>query len=59
MFIGHVVIFAYGIAWLASGMGFGAAWAAGVAPFYYGTIFKTLLAAACLRAGWSIANVRS
>jgi biotin transport system substrate-specific component len=59
MFVGHVVISAYGLAWLGSSMGLDRAWAVGVAPFYYATVFKTLLAAACLWAGWSIANFRS
>lgn len=58
MFIGHAVIFTYGLAWLASGIGLERAWATGVAPFYYATLFKTLLAAACLKGGWSIANFR-
>jgi biotin transport system substrate-specific component len=58
MFVGHVVIFAYGLAWLGSSIGLTKAWAVGVAPFYYATVFKTLLAAACLWAGWSIANNR-
>ena len=58
MFIGHAVIFAYGIAWLASSVGFAQAWAAGVAPFYLATVFKTLLAAACMNAAWSVANLR-
>ena len=52
MFIGHVLILAYGIAWLASSIGFDKAWASGVAPFYLATVFKTLLAAAFMRAGW-------
>lgn len=58
MFIGHVVIFAYGLAWLASQIGFEKAWATGVAPFYLATLFKTLLAAACMRAGWAAVNQR-
>lgn len=60
MLIGHAVIFACGLAWLTSGIGLdmAVAWAAGVVPFYYATIFKTLLAAAFLKGGWSIANFR-
>ena len=58
MFIGHAVIFVYGLAWLASGIGLAKAWALGVAPFYLATVFKTLLAAACIKAGWSAANLR-
>ena len=58
MLVGHIVIFAYGIAWLASGIGFEKAWAVGVAPFYLATVFKSLLAAALLWAGRSAANLR-
>ena len=58
MFIGHLVIFAFGIAYLGALIGYERAWAFGVAPFYLATLFKTLLAAACMKAGWSIANLR-
>ena len=58
MFIGHLVIFAFGIAYLGALIGSEKAWAFGVAPFYLATLFKTLLAAACMKAGWSIANLR-
>lgn len=58
MFIGHLVIFAFGIAYLGALIGYEKAWAFGVAPFYLATLFKTLLAAACMKAGWSIANLR-
>jgi biotin transport system substrate-specific component len=58
MFIGHAVIFAYGMAWLANGIGLAKAWAVGVEPFYLATVFKTLLAAACIKVGWSGANLR-
>ncbi len=59
MFVGHVVISVYGLAWLGSNMGLAKAWAVGIAPFYFATVFKTLLAAACLWAGWSIASNRA
>ena len=59
VFIGHAVIFAYGMAWLANGIGLAKAWAVGVEPFYLATVFKTLLAAACIKAGWSAANLRA
>ena len=52
MAIGHVVIFAFGFAWLALALGAENAWAAGVAPFYAATLVKTLLAAALIRAAW-------
>jgi biotin transport system substrate-specific component len=58
MLIGHVVISAYGVAWLGSSIGLMDAWNVGVLPFFYANVFKTLLAAACMRAGWSIANFR-
>jgi biotin transporter BioY len=46
------------MAWLANGIGLAKAWAVGVEPFYLATVFKTLLAAACIKAGWSAANLR-
>jgi biotin transport system substrate-specific component len=52
------VIFAFGITYLGALIGYEKAWALGVAPFYLATLFKTLLAAACMKAGWSIANFR-
>ena len=45
--------------WLATIVGIEKVWALGVAPFYLATVFKTLLAAACIKAGWSAANLRS
>jgi biotin transport system substrate-specific component len=53
MAIGHVVIFAFGFAWLALLMGSEKAWALGVAPFYAATLLKTLLAAALVGAAWT------
>ncbi len=58
MFIGQAVISTYGIAWLGSSIGLAKAWAVGVMPFLYANLFKILLAAACVRACWSIANFR-
>lgn len=58
MFIGHVVIFVFGVAWLAGLIGFEKAWAAGVAPFYLATVLKTLLAAAAIQGGWKLAQAR-
>jgi len=57
MFLGHVVIFAFGTAWLGTLIGLEKAWMLGVAPFYLATLFKTLLAALCMKAGWSVANL--
>ena len=53
---GHAVIFAFGFVWLAQLIGPGKAFAAGVAPFVLATIVKTLLAAALVRAGRSMAG---
>ncbi len=58
MFLGHAVIFVFGTAWLGALIGYEKAWALGVAPFYLATVFKTVLAAACIKAGWSAANLR-
>ncbi len=58
MFLGHAMIFVFGTAWLGALIGYEKAWMAGVAPFYYATIFKTLLAAACMKTGWSLASFR-
>ena len=52
MAIGHVVVFAFGFAWLALALGAESAWAVGVAPFYAATLVKTLLAAALVGAAW-------
>jgi biotin transport system substrate-specific component len=52
MLLGHVVIFACGIAWLGSLIGYDKAWASGVAPFYYATLFKTALGALIVPAAW-------
>jgi biotin transport system substrate-specific component len=53
MTAGHVVLFAFGLAWLCSLMPLGAAWAAGVAPFVAATVLKTALAAAIMQAAWA------
>jgi len=58
MALGHVTIFAFGVTWLSTLIGFEKAWLLGVSPFYLATIFKTLLAAACIQAGWSVANLQ-
>lgn len=58
MLIAHATIFVFGTAWLGALIGFEKAWLAGVAPFYLATAFKTLLAAACLKTGWSMAGHR-
>ena len=53
MMIGHVVIFAFGYAWLAAMFGPDKALALGVAPFVLATIVKTLLACALVGAAWN------
>lgn len=58
MFLAHATIFAFGAAWLGALIGYEKAWLAGVAPFYLATALKTLLAAACLKAGWSMVAPR-
>jgi biotin transport system substrate-specific component len=56
MALGHVVIFAFGIAWLATLVGWGQAWTLGAMPFVWATVLKTALAAALLKGGWSFAR---
>lgn len=59
MFLAHATIFLFGTAWLGALIGYEKAWMAGVAPFYLATVFKTLLAATCLRAGWSVSDTHA
>ena len=54
MTIAHVVIFAFGYAWLAALVGPEKAFAFGVAPFVLATIVKTLLACALVGAAWGV-----
>ncbi len=59
MTVGHVVIFAFGYAWLAALIGPEKALAVGVAPFVLATIVKTLLACALVGAAWgAVAELR-
>jgi len=58
MFLGHIVILAYGMTWLSSQIGIEKAWAFGIAPFYLATILKTLLGAAFIKGAWSFAERR-
>lgn len=53
MAIGHGIMFAVGLAWLAVLFGPEKAWAVGALPFLWGTAVKTALAAALMQAGWS------
>lgn len=59
MAIGHVVIFAFGVAWLAGLLGWSKAWTLGVAPFFLATLLKTALGAAAVSGLWSYADWRS
>lgn len=54
MFIGSLVIFFIGWAWLSQFMGPAVAFKAGVMPFIVGDIVKVALAAAALPAGWAL-----
>lgn len=56
MLLAHATIFLFGTTWLGALIGFEKAWLAGVAPFYLATVFKTLLAVAFIKAGWSLAK---
>jgi biotin transport system substrate-specific component len=53
MSVGHLIIFAFGLAWLAELFGPAKAWAVGAAPFIVGTVLKTALAAALMKAAWA------
>ena len=54
MTVGHLIIFAFGLAWLAPLLGPAKAWAVGATPFVAGTVLKTALAAALMKAAWTI-----
>jgi biotin transport system substrate-specific component len=59
MAIGHLVIFAFGYAWLASLIGPEKAWLGGIVPFFAATVVKTLLAWALVAAAWrAVASLR-
>jgi biotin transport system substrate-specific component len=54
MTIGHIIIFAFGLAWLAQLFGPAKAWAVGAAPFVAATVLKTALAAALMKGAWAV-----
>jgi biotin transport system substrate-specific component len=59
MVLGHLVIFAFGYAWLAVLIGPEKAWLGGVVPFMAATFVKTLLAWALVAAAWrAVASLR-
>ncbi len=53
MILGPLIIFAFGLAWLAHLFGPAKAWLVGAAPFVAGTVLKTALAAALMQAAWA------
>jgi biotin transport system substrate-specific component len=54
MMLGHAIIFAVGLGWLATLIPGEKVWALGAAPFLWATILKTALAAALMRAAWGV-----
>ncbi len=54
MAIGHAIIFAFGLGWLAAIIGWSKAWIGGAEPFVIATLVKTLLAAAIVPALWRV-----
>ncbi|MDD4919020.1 MAG: biotin transporter BioY [candidate division Zixibacteria bacterium] len=58
LIIGDALIFAFGLAWLASLANFEAAWATGALPFLPAEALKIALAAALLPLCWRVARAR-
>jgi biotin transport system substrate-specific component len=58
MMLGNVVIYAFGLTWLAHALGltFAQAWDAGVQPFLWGDAIKIVLAAGLLPAAWKLVD---
>jgi biotin transport system substrate-specific component len=56
MIVGHAIIFAFGLGWLAHLFGWPAAWAGGAQPFILATLVKTVLAALALPTAWRLAQ---
>ena len=54
MTLGHLLILACGVAWLATTLGLERAFAVGFTPFILATVIKTLLAAAVLPPAWRL-----
>ncbi|MFN3629667.1 MAG: biotin transporter BioY [Casimicrobiaceae bacterium] len=54
MTAGHALIFAFGLAWLASLIGWEKAYAAGLAPFWAATALKTALGVLTLPTAWTL-----
>ena len=58
MLLGHVLIFAPGVFWLAALLGWSKAIAFGIAPFLLATLLKSGLGAALVAAFWRLADDR-
>ena len=58
MLLGHVLIFAPGMLWLAALLGWGKAVGLGIAPFLLATLLKSALGAAIAAASWKMAAAR-
>jgi biotin transport system substrate-specific component len=59
MFLSSFVIFAFGVTWLSSFIGFGKAVELGFLPFLPGDVIKTVIAALLLPQGWKYFGKRS
>lgn len=59
MFLSSFVIFAFGVSWLSSFIGFGKAVELGFLPFLPGDVIKTVIAALLLPQGWKYFGKRS
>jgi biotin transport system substrate-specific component len=57
--LGHAVLFLTGLAWLAVYIGWPRAVAFGLRPFLAGTVVKTALGVALVRAGWAMLGRRT
>jgi biotin transport system substrate-specific component len=57
--LGHVIIFAGGVAWLACLIGFPAAISGGLVPFLPGVVVKTLIATSLLPLLWGLSASQS
>lgn len=59
MFIGNVVIYLFGLPWLAKFVGVENVLAMGLLPFIPGDLFKLVLAALALPSGWKILGLKT
>ncbi|MBN2834155.1 MAG: biotin transporter BioY [Candidatus Delongbacteria bacterium] len=56
MFIGSIVIYAFGLLWLSNFTGWDKVLSSGLLPFISGDIIKILIAASILPSGWKLIN---